>query len=74
MITKEQKSKITTIMRNRIFNIFLAIVCFTIAFFTVSGATQTIIHFEGIANEMGFFMVAIILGVIFIISAFNKKG
>lgn len=39
-------------------------VAFTIAYGTMAGIVQNYIHFAGVDNEMGFFVCALMLGLI----------
>lgn len=50
----------------------LSIVSFLVAYMTVSGTIQSYIYFAGILNEIGFFVMAILLGSLGLLSSFEK--
>jgi hypothetical protein len=51
-----------------------AIAAFLIAFLTMTGTVQNYIHFAGVANEMGFCFMALMLSVTCLFSSFSKPS
>lgn len=50
----------------------LSIVSFLVAYMTVNGTIQSYIYFADVLNEIGFFVMAILLGSVSLLSSFEK--
>jgi hypothetical protein len=54
-----------SISLKRLGNLLCFLVCGILAYSTIQGSLQTIIHFSGIENEMGFFVISSALSLMF---------
>ena len=50
----------------------LSMVSFLVAYMTVSGTIQSYINFADVLNEVGFFVMALMLGLLGLLSSFEK--
>jgi hypothetical protein len=53
--------------------LILTIVSFTVAAMTANGTIQNYIHFADAINEIGFFVISIVAGIIGLFSSFEKS-
>lgn len=50
----------------------LSMVSFLVAYMTVNGTIQSYIYFADVLNEIGFFVMAILLGTLGLFTSFKK--
>ncbi len=53
-------------------HLILSVVSFIIAYMTITGTIQSYIHFADVLNEIGFFVMVSMLGLLGLLSSFEK--